>query len=378
MASIFTYITSYLSACWEMLVSMAPYISLGFLMAGVLHIFINAQTVVKYLGKGRIKSVIYAALLGIPLPLCSCAVLPTTTSLKKQGANNGAAMSFLISTPETGVDSLAVTYALLDPIMMLFRPVAAFVTAVTAGLTENFFGKTYDDTNKTFTPDLACKVDNCCDGNDCPPELHSRHHSLVEKLYAGFRYGFGEILHDIAGWLLPGIAIAGAISVLVPDDFMQTYLHGGVPAMLLMLIVGIPFYICATASTPIAAALILKGVSPGAALVFLLAGPATNAATISVVYGLFKKRATAIYLGSIALCSILMGLLLDNVYGWFGITAHAVAGQAAELIPAWLSTVTAVLLLVLMIRSLAKNWRYRRHHHTADSTCCDHECSHTS
>ena len=144
--------------------------------------------------------------------------------------------------------------------------------------------------------------------------------------------------------------------------------------MLLMLIVGIPFYICATASTPIAAALILKGVSPGAALVFLLAGPATNAATISVVYGLFKKRTTAIYLSSIALCSILMGLLLDNVYGWFGIAASAVAGQAAELIPYWLSTITAVLLLVLMIRSLINDWRHR---HVAHDPCCEHECSHT-
>jgi uncharacterized membrane protein YraQ (UPF0718 family) len=344
-------------------------------MAGILHIFVNAQTIVRYLGKGRIKSVIYAALLGIPLPLCSCAVLPTTTGLKKQGANNGAAISFLISTPETGVDSLAVTYALLDPIMMIFRPVAAFVTAVIAGLAENFLGRTYNDTDTTFTPDLSCKVDNCCDGNDCPTEIHSRHHGLGEKLYAGLRYGFGEILNDLAGWLLLGIAIAGAISVLVPDEFIKTYLHGGVYSMLLMLIVGIPFYICATASTPIAAALILKGVSPGAALVFLLAGPATNAATISVVYGLFKKRTTAIYLSSIALCSILMGLLLDNVYGWFGIAARAVAGQAAELNPYWLSTITAVLLLVLMIRSLINVWRHR---HIAHGPCCEHECSHTS
>ncbi len=376
MSSIFTYIVRYLSACWETLVTMAPYISLGFLMAGVLHIFVNTQMIVKYLGKGRIKSVIYAALLGIPLPLCSCAVLPTTTSLKKQGANNGAAMSFLISTPETGVDSIAVTYALLDPIMTIFRPVAAFFTAVTAGLAENFFGKTYDDNNsEQLTPDLSCKVDNCCDGNDCPSDIHFHHHRLWEKLYAGLRYGFGEILDDIAGWLLLGIAIAGAITVLIPENLIEKYLHGGIHSMLVMLIVGIPLYICATASTPIAAALILKGVSPGAALVFLLAGPATNAATISVVYGLFRKRATAIYLGSIALCSILMGLLLDKVYSWLKVSAYVVAGQAAELIPHWLSIITAVLLLLLMIRSLVNDWRRR---HDAHNTCCDHECSHTS
>ena len=166
-------------ACWDTLVAMAPYICLGFLMAGLLHIFVNTQTIIKYLGKGRITSVIYAALLGIPLPLCSCAVLPTTTSLKKQGANNGAAMSFLISTPETGVDSIAVTYALLDPIMTIFRPLAAFFTAVVAGLTENFLGKSYDETaNAQVTPDLSCKVDNCCDGSDCSTEDHRNHHSL--------------------------------------------------------------------------------------------------------------------------------------------------------------------------------------------------------
>jgi uncharacterized membrane protein YraQ (UPF0718 family) len=373
MSSIGTYLIRYLSACWEILVTMAPYISVGFFMAGVLHIFVSPQTIVKYLGKGRIKSVIYAALFGIPLPLCSCAVLPTATSLKKQGANNGATMSFFIYTPEKGVDSLAVTYALLDPIMMVFRPIAAFFTAVTAGLAENFLGKAYTDANQEVTLDLSCKVDNCCDGNDCPPNVHNRHHSWGEKVYAGLRYGFGDILNDIAKWLLIGIAIAGAINVLIPEAWIKTYLHGGVHSMLIMLLVGIPLYICATASTPIAAALILKGISPGAALVFLLAGPATNAATISVVYGLFRKRAVAIYLASIAFCSLLMGMVLDNIYAWFGISARAVAGQAGEVIPLWLSVGTAVLLLILMIRGLVKDWRHR---HAARDPHCEHECSH--
>jgi uncharacterized membrane protein YraQ (UPF0718 family) len=370
-----SYLIRYVLACWNMLVTMAPYICLGFLMAGTLHIFVSPQTILKYLGKGRIKSVIYAALLGIPLPLCSCAVLPTTTSLKKQGANNGAAISFLISTPETGVDSIAVTYALLDPIMMVFRPLAALFTAVVAGLTENFLGNSYAaNADQQTAPNLSCRVDNCCDGNNCSPAEHRAHHALSEKLYAGLRHGFGEVLDDIAGWLFIGLAIAGAINVLIPEAWLKTYLSGGVHSMLVMLVVGIPFYICATASTPIAAALILKGVSPGAALVFLLAGPATNAATISVVYGLFKKRATTIYLGSIALCSVFMGLLLDNIYARFNIAAHAVAGQAAELIPHWLSVAIAILLLALMVNSLAQGWRRR---HAGHDACCDHECSHT-
>ncbi|RQW06223.1 permease, partial [candidate division KSB1 bacterium] len=327
MEQIFIYLTQYALACWETLVEMAPYICLGFLVAGILHIFVHSQTIAKYLGQGRIRSVIYAALLGIPLPLCSCGVLPTTAGLKKQGANNGAAMSFLIATPETGVDSIAVTYALLDPIMTIFRPIAAFLTAITAGISENFLGKSYQEQTIHPAVDQGCKVDGCCSGEDCPPEEHRRHHSFSEKLRAAVRYGFGEILNDIAKWLLFGIAIAGAIMIAIPDDVLQTYLHGGIHSMLLMLLVGIPFYICATASTPIAAALILKGVSPGAALVFLLAGPATNAATISVVYGMFRTRATAIYLGSITVCSVVLGLLLDEIYNSLQISAAAIAGN---------------------------------------------------
>ena len=372
---IVTYILNYFSACWETLVEMAPYIGLGFLMAGILHIFVAPQVIVKYLGKGRIKSVIYAALLGIPLPLCSCGVLPTTAGLKKQGANNGAAMSFMIATPETGVDSIAVTYALLDPIMTIFRPISAFFTAMTAGIIENFLGKSYQESRQEILPDLTCKVDGCCDGKNCPPEVHRRHHSFGEKLYASLRYGFGEILNDIASWLLLGIAIAGVITVLIPDEFLKTYLQGGMDSMLIMLVVGIPFYICATASTPIAAALILKGVSPGAALVFLLAGPATNAATLSVVYGLFRKRATAIYLGSIALCSVFMGLLLDNIYTWFQISASSVAGTAGELIPHWFSTMAAICLLGLLVNSIVKKWRHR-HQNDHQSCCAHHGCSH--
>ncbi|PIE31235.1 hypothetical protein CSA56_18980 [candidate division KSB3 bacterium] len=329
-AHILSYSIRYFEACWEMTVEMAPYIGFGFFMAGILHIFVNPLTITKYLGKGRIKSVIYAALLGIPLPLCSCGVLPTTASLKKQGANDGAAISFMIATPETGVDSIAVTYALLDPLMTLFRPLAAFVTAVAAGILQNFAGNTYREIEHNIVLDLSCKVDHCCDGIGCPPNKHRNHHSWWEKLSAAIRYGFGEILDDIAKWLVLGIAIAGAIAVLIPEHLIRIYLNGGIHSMLLMLLLGIPFYICATSSTPIAAALILKGVSPGAALVFLLAGPATNAATISVVYGLFRKRATAIYIGSIAICAVGMGLLLDTLYAHFGMTAQSQALAARQ------------------------------------------------
>lgn len=360
----------FLHACWHMLVEMAPYMCLGFLMAGLLHVFVNPKIILRFLGRGKIKSVLYATLLGIPLPLCSCGVLPATAGLKKQGATDGASMSFLIATPETGVDSIAVTYALLDPIMTIFRPLAAFVTSIAAGLTQNFFGKTYNDSDVQMEPDLSCKIDNCCDGINCPAEVHRRHHSLFEKLKVALKYGFGEILDDISKWLVLGIVIAGAITVLVPDSFMKTYLDGGISSMLIMLVIGIPFYICATSSTPIAAALILKGVSPGAALVFLLAGPATNAATISVVYGLFKKRATVIYLASIAISAIFMGLLLDKVYAGFKITASSVAGEAGEIIPHWMGGIFAVLLAILILNSFIAEWNRKRR---GEASCCDQD-----
>ncbi len=373
LSNLLHYLILYLSACWEMLVEMGPYICLGFFMTGLIHIFVDANTIIKYLGKGRFRSVIYAALLGIPLPLCSCSVLPTTAGLKKQGANNGAAMAFLIATPETGVDSIAVTYALLDPIMTIFRPIAAFITAVMAGFTENILGNSYSESAAAIRPDRSCRVDKCCDGDDCSDEEHRQHHTLAEKFYAALKYGFGTILDDIAGWLLVGIAIAGAIHVIIPESFLRTYFHGGLFSMLVMLVVGIPFYICATASTPIAAALILKGVSPGAALVLLLAGPATNAATIAVVYGLFKKRATAIYLGSISTCAVAMGLLLDKIYATFQISVHAVAGAAGEIIPHWLSIATALALMILMANTLIKDLRQRQQA-KAPKSCNSTDC----
>ncbi len=369
-------IIAYISACWEILLEMSPYMLFGFLMAGGLHVLVQADAIAKYMGKGRIKSVLCATLLGIPLPLCSCGVLPTVAALKKQGANDGAALAFLIATPESGVDSMAVTYALLDPLMTVFRPLAAFVTAFTAGVMQNVFGGTYDEAKiAQIKPDLSCKVDHCCDGNDCPPETHRNHHTLAEKLAAAARYGFGEILDDIAGWLVIGVAIAGLITVLIPENFLSAYVGGGLPSMLVMLAIGIPLYICATASTPIAAALIMKGVSPGAALVFLLSGPATNAATISVVFGLFRKRTAAIYLASIAICALLMGFALDKIYGWLHITAQSAAGSAGELAPPWLSAAAALLLMALIGRSLLNKWRHRHHHHHAEESGCGGSCA---
>jgi uncharacterized membrane protein YraQ (UPF0718 family) len=333
---------------WKLLQESSIYVLFGIFVAGLMHVFVRPEAVSRHLGRGKVSSVLKAAALGVPIPLCSCGVLPAAVSLKRQGANNGATTAFLISTPESGVDSIALTYALIDPVMTVARPVAAFTTAAVAGIAENMLGP--EKEGEAIQPDLRCPVDNCCDGVDCLPDVHKGHHTFFEKLKAGLGYALFELWEDIAAWFLLGLVLAGVIATLIPSDLLAKHLGGGLSAMLIMLAVGIPLYICATASTPIAAALILKGVSPGAALVFLLAGPATNVTSLTVLFGLLGKRATAIYLASIAVVSVACGLALDQVYAFFGISAQAVAGQAAELIPLWAQIAGALGLLAMSVR----------------------------
>jgi hypothetical protein len=277
-------------------------------------------------------------------------VLPAAASLSKQGANKGATTAFLISTPESGVDSIAITYALLDPVMTVVRPLAAFLTAMAAGLAENLFF--WKKNSEEIVVDRSCPVDNCCDGIDCPEELHKNHHSLAEKTVAGLRFGFQEVWGDIVGWFFIGVILAGLITTMVPDDLMATLLGGGLSSMLVMLVVGVPLYICATASTPVAAALIMKGVSPGAALVFLLVGPATNVTSLSVLVGILGKKSTLMYLFILSACAVLFGLGIDSFYQFAGISPQAIIGEASELIPETVKLIAVVFLLALSVKPL--------------------------
>ena len=342
-------IISVLQESWHLLLEASVYILFGMLVGGLLKVFLSPSFVAGHLGSGKVSSVIKAALFGIPIPLCSCGVLPAAASLKRQGANNGATTAFLISTPESGVDSMAITYALLDPIMTIARPVSAFVTAVAAGISENLL-QTQKEEDWHRVIDRSCPVDKCCDGQECPPEDHARHHTFIEKMWAGLKFAIDDLWGDLAGWFFAGLLLAGVIAAIIPQDLMTRYLGGGLHSMLIMLLVGIPMYICATASTPVAAALILKGVSPGAALVFLLVGPATNVTSLSVLYGLLGKRATVIYLITLSLFAVLSGLVLDSVYASLGISAVAIAGQAGEIIPHWLQLGGALLVILLSLK----------------------------
>jgi uncharacterized membrane protein YraQ (UPF0718 family) len=350
------FIFDVLPAAWHLFLESSVYILFGLLIAGLLRVFMSPSSVATHLGRGRFRSVFKAALIGIPLPLCSCGVLPAAAGLRKQGANKGATAAFMISTPESGVDSIAITWALLDPIMTVARPLAAFTTAAAAGISENLLGSGKGDAT-TEQPDLTCPVDGCCEGFDCPPEEHTRHHTFFEKTRAGLKFALTDVWGDIAPWFFVGLLLAGLIVALVPEDVMGRFLGGGVPAMLLMLAVGIPLYICATASTPIAAALILKGVSPGAALVFLLAGPATNMTSLTVLLKILGKRATAIYLSTIAVFAVLFGLAVDQVYGLMGIQASAVVGKAAEIVPHWAQLLGGLALLALSVRPVYRSLR---------------------
>lgn len=364
---------------WHLLLGSSIYVLFGIFVAGLLRAFLSPAFVASHLGSGRFSSVIKASLLGIPVPMCSCGVIPAAASLKKQGANNGATTAFLISTPESGVDSIAITYALMDPVITVARPVVAFITATIAGLVENIFGR-----KEISSAAPACTMDNCCNGTDCPQEDHARHHSYGEKISFGMRYAFGEIWQDLAVWFFLGILMAGIISAAIPDNFIHEYLGGGLSTMLIMLVAGIPMYICATASTPIAAALILKGISPGAALVFLLAGPATNITSLAMVLKVLGKRATIIYLGVIMISAVIGGLTLDSVYSLLGVSARAVAGNAGEFIPAWTQWAGVLVLMAISVKPFTGSIRKRlsmsgKHKHILPCTCVherieDHPC----
>ncbi len=330
-----------LAASFWLLVRMAPYLLFGFLFAGILHVLFSPSKVAKHLGRGDMLSVLKATLFGVPLPLCSCAVLPTAISLRKQGAARGPVLSFLISTPTSGVDSILATYALLGPLFAIYRVLAALVGGFASGILANSLAR--EESGEPLASEDACGL---C-GQESP---HS--HSAGSKLQAMFAYAFGELVEDIGRWLIAGLLIAGAITYLIPEGAVARYVGAGWLSMLIMLLLGIPLYVCATASIPVAAALMLKGMSPGAALVFLLAGPATNATTVTLVARFLGRRAVSIYLLTISAFSVGLGLLLNQIWRVFEAKEIRAFITHAELVPTPLGIACAFTLLGLIAYSL--------------------------
>lgn len=327
----------YLMPLYALTCEMAPYLLLGFLLAGILHVFVPRRVYSLYLSKNNFRSVLLSALFGVPLPLCSCGVIPTAMSMRKEGASKGATVSFLISTPQTGVDSIAATASLLGPAFAVIRPLVAFITAIFGGMMTCIFGKKDKDE----------ELQNIGQKEKLPS-------GFIAKCREALKYGFSDMIGDIGKNLVIGLLIAGAISVLVPDDFFETFADKPILNMLLVLLISAPMYVCATGSVPIAAALMLKGMSPGAALVLLMAGPATNMASIMVVGKVLGKRTLLIYMVSIIAGALGFGILTDTLLpaSWFELHDGHIASVCCHghesVIPLW-KQISAAILLALLV-----------------------------
>lgn len=319
-----------------MLAEMAPYLLLGFLIAGLLYAFVPGRFYRNHLSRPGAWAVIKAALIGVPLPLCSCGVLPTAVSLRRNGASRGASASFLIATPQTGVDSIAATYSLLGPAFAVIRPAAALITAFVGGMLVN-------REDKCCTSDPDSEVDTI----DAPMS-----DGFLARLRDALRYGFVEMIQNIGKWLIIGLVIAAAITVFIPDGFFTFFADYPFLAMLAVVIVAVPMYVCSTGSIPIALSLMLKGLSPGAAFVLLMAGPAANFASIIIVGKSLGKRAATIYLSTIIIGAIAIGLCIDYLMprSWFPLAMTA-GMTTCHLQVAIFPAICSVLLVALLINA---------------------------
>lgn len=326
-----------------MLIEMAPYLLLGFFIAGILHSFIPQKVYRKWLSGNDVKSVLLSIIFGVPLPLCSCGVIPTAVSMYKQGASKGATTAFLIATPQTGIDSIAATWSILGLPFAILRPIAAMVTGFVGGVIENHQSK-----------------NDSCIQTECQTDKKPEGESIGSKFISALKYGFSEMIQDIGLWLIIGLIIAGLITIFVPDDFFMSYSNNRIVNMLLILLVSIPMYVCATGSIPIAAALILKGLNPGAALVFLMAGPATNAASMMVLGKTLGKRSLITFLATIIIGAISFGLIVDCFLPteWFVSQINQKFQNSAcmgegNIIP-WWKSLSAIILTILLIIAMKK------------------------
>jgi len=340
----------WITESWLMFELMAPYLLLGFFLAGMLRAFIPDGVVAKYLGGKGPASVLNGSLVGVPLPLCSCGVIPFADLLKRQGASKGAITSFLISTPQTGVDSILATYAMLGLPIALWKVITALVSGMVGGLITSLVTRGETDSRDQNADESHGVQDNKPCTDDCTVEQKD---GIQDKIKGGLSYGFGMLIEEIAFWLVVGTLAAGAISAFVPDDMLVSVIHSPFLRMLSVLVVAIPLYVCATGSIPVAAALVMKGLPMGGAIVFLIAGPATNIATISVFTKVLGKKTVLVYLAVITLLSLLAGVLFDLVLPGATIPAQAVVrGHGIRGAEGWTGFALAIVLAVLVGRAL--------------------------
>ncbi len=385
---------------------MSPYLLLGFLIAGLMHAFVPGKYYTRYLAKPTFRSVLYAALFGVPLPLCSCGVIPTAMSLRKEGASKGAVASFLIATPQTGVDSIIATYSLMGLPFAIIRPIVAFITALFGGSLVNKVTKkegqlvndrasgqveAHDHCHEEAEKTESCcchhhdeeKEEHCCCHHEhssdslksevCQSEKEAHchcHHAEAkegmtfwQKMGVALRYAFVDMVEDIGKWLVVGLVIAALITVLVPDSFFAAFKDNTWLSMLLVLAISIPMYICATGSIPIAVALMLKGLTPGSALVLLMAGPAANMASILVIRHRLGTRTLVAYLASIISGAVIFGAVIDYLLPRHWFTDALVQMEHCTEAGTPFTWACTALLALLLFYALIQHLRHPHHHH---------------
>lgn len=334
---------------------MAPWLLIGFVVAGLIKAWVSEDWMVGWLGGKGFLPILKAALVGAPLPLCSCSVLPAVLSLHRAGASKEASVSFLVATPETGADSVAISYVLLGPFLAVVRPVAAILSACFAGVLTMFVTSRWPQPESAKPATLGIlatpSTSSCCCSCQSEPQRQLTRPNVFQRTAAGLKYALTEIVDDLAMWLGIGILLASLMLTLVPAQALSQW-GSGVGAMLLLIIISIPMYICATASTPIGAAMIAAGISPGTVLVFLMAGPATNIATLAIVKKEFGVAVLAAYLTGVVVSSIVAGLSVDFLIELWQIDNHVQLSQVTEIFPLWLSVVAGAVCLVLAIPPL--------------------------
>ncbi len=339
MTTIIEFILGYAREFVGLFNQMSPYLLFGFVIAGILHSYFPIQWLSRHLSKHNLLSIVKAVILGIPLPLCSCSVIPSAMMLKKQGASKSAVLSYLVATPITGVDSILATYALFGGLFSVFRVIVSSITAILVGIISSLFIEKKEMPSPVEEKNIE-KISSCCS--------HAQKKS-VSKFRQACEYGFVTLLHDIWKWLFVGLLVGSLISYLVPDTLMTAFSDHTLLSMIIILLISIPMYICSTGSIPIAASLMMKGLSPGVALVFLLAGPATNTVTISVISKELGRKAVIVYVTCISVFSIAFGYLLNFIWQptQFSFDMH----EHLSLLPSLFETACSVLFILLVVNS---------------------------
>ncbi len=329
---------------WQAVVVMAPYLLFGFLIAGLLHVLLPTHLVRSQLGSSGMGPVVKASLFGVPIPLCSCGVIPVSMSLRQSGASVPAVVSFLISTPQTGVDSILVTWGMMGPVFAVYRPIVAFVTGVISGFLTKFTAES-DVSEKQPDNEQA----DCCKEDNNKAGAKNNNTQKNSKFSRMFRHGFVTLPRDIGTSMLIGLMIAALLSLVVPEDFFAEYLPSGILAMVIMLFLGVPVYVCSAASVPVAAALVSKGLTAGAAMVFLMTGPATNTVTLVTIWNRLGRRTAIAYIATVVFSALAAGLLLDTFLPGLSISIQQ---QMKPMESTLLDQVWAVLLVVILVSGI--------------------------